>query len=119
MKDLNPMVKHYLITLLWSTNDNEGNPLDDKSSIEDISEEGIEMAIKDCEDFKSKVKDEILDRYDDSSLGHDFFLTRNGHGSGFWDGDYGKEDGDILTEISNSFNKIDAYRGDDGKIYFS
>lgn len=38
---------------------------------------------------------------------HDFFLTRNGHGSGFWDGDY--KEGDKLTEIAKSFGQDDGF----------
>ena len=33
--------------------------------------------------------------------GHDFWLTRNGHGAGFWDRGYKKEIADALTEDSH------------------
>ena len=52
------------------------------------------------------------------SVGHDFWLTRNGHGAGFWDGDYEKEIGIKLTELSQQFGECHAYVGDDNKIYF-
>jgi len=35
----------------------------------------------------------------EAQAGHDFWLTRNGHGAGFWDGDW-PETGDALTEAS-------------------
>lgn len=47
---------------------------------------------------------------------HDFWLTRCGHGCGFWDGDYGHI-GDRLTEAAKKFGNVDLYVGDDGKIY--
>jgi hypothetical protein len=50
--------------------------------------------------------------------GHDFWLTRNLHGAGFWDGDW-PEVGDKLTAISEQFGELWAYLGDDGLIYLS
>lgn len=50
--------------------------------------------------------------------GIDFWLTRNGHGAGFWNGDWGA-DGDRLTAIVKLFPPVDAYLGDDGMVYFS
>jgi hypothetical protein len=52
-----------------------------------------------------------------SSLGHNFWLTRNGHGAGFWGSDdYTNEVGDILSKISEKFGEVDIYIGDDGKV---
>lgn len=59
---------------------------------------------------------------------HDLWLTRNGHGAGFWDrrftygedGDEIPELGDELTAIvTDHFPQLDAYKGDDGKAYLS
>ena len=48
--------------------------------------------------------------------GHDFWLTRNREGAGFWDGFWG-EDGDTLTELAQEFPEVDVYVGDDGLLY--
>jgi len=48
--------------------------------------------------------------------GHDFWFTRNGHGSGFWDGDWPVY-GDILTKLSENYGPIDTYKGDNALIY--
>lgn len=48
--------------------------------------------------------------------GHDFWLTRNGHGAGFWVRNLG-EAGDALTAIAHSFGESTPYVGDDGRIY--
>jgi hypothetical protein len=51
--------------------------------------------------------------------GHDFWLTRNGHGAGFWDRtplEKGKL-GDELTKLCKAFGESDLYWGDDGGIY--
>jgi hypothetical protein len=49
--------------------------------------------------------------------GHDFWLTRNGHGAGFWDGHWPEPAADVLTRLAHSFGYSDLYRGDDGKLY--
>ena len=56
---------------------------------------------------------------DMEQVAHDFWLTRNRHGAGFWDGDYEEEAGKKLTEIAHSFGEVHPYVGDDGKIYIS
>jgi hypothetical protein len=50
-----------------------------------------------------------------NQVGHDLHLTRNGHGAGFWDGNYG-DAGDALTELSKPFGSISVQVGldDDG-----
>lgn len=53
----------------------------------------------------------------DAYAGHDFWLTRNGYGAGFWDGDWQKDVGEQLTQLSKSFGECNLYIGDDGKIY--
>jgi len=53
-----------------------------------------------------------------SQAGHDLWLTRNGHGAGFWDRDLG-EAGDKLTELSKEMGELTLLQGDgDGKLYF-
>ncbi len=52
-------------------------------------------------------------------LGHDFWLTRNGHGTGFFDRETGTEESrDALTTLSKVFGDCDCYAGDDGLLYF-
>jgi hypothetical protein len=49
--------------------------------------------------------------------GHDFWLTRCGHGAGFWDGDWKEPAATELTKASKAFGNIELYVGDDGFIY--
>src|SRR5688572_3851995 len=95
-------LRQYLETALWSSLDEStesgGYPLDDNYTIDDIDEKSIEQAKLDIEKFK-QLAGSLIDDLDDSDLGHDFWLTRNGHGAGFWDGDYSKEIGEKLTKI--------------------
>lgn len=48
--------------------------------------------------------------------GHDFWLTRCGHGAGFWDRGLG-DIGCKLTEAASVYGSVDLYIGDDGLIY--
>ena len=106
----------------WSTSDNStpsgGEPLDKNYSVNDIAAEAVEKASTDWAAF-IKQAGSLLDDLDLTDVAHDFWLTRNGHGSGFWDGDYEKEIGEKLTQISKEFGSVDLYIGDDGKLYFS
>jgi len=51
-------------------------------------------------------------------VGHDLWLTRNGHGAGFWDRGW-REFGNTLSEIARGMGSVDAYRGDDHLVYFA
>src|SRR3990172_8263743 len=108
------MLDSYLETMLWSSNDMDTEePLDKNYSTSDVSKDAVAQAKKDLEAFSKKAGD-ILSRYDDESIGHDFWLTRNGHGAGFWDGDYEEEegDGDKLTEIAKEFGELNPMVND-------
>lgn len=116
MTDLEEMVNSYLETALWSSTDGD-EPLDNKYSQEDIYDDDVITAKSDCACFVA-MAEELLDDLDEGQLGHDFWLTRNGHGAGFWDGDYEEELGNKLTELSKKFTEVEPYVGDDNKIYF-
>jgi hypothetical protein len=49
--------------------------------------------------------------------GHDFALTRNGHGAGYWDGDLPEELGARLTEAAKLAGECWPYLGDDQTVY--
>lgn len=40
-----------------------------------------------------------------TQAGHDFWFTRNGHGAGFWDGDWPLY-GDLLTDASQGYGEF-------------
>jgi hypothetical protein len=112
-------------------NDSSGEPmLDANYSLDDIADETVE-SIRDM--FASLVVEHPLavrmflkwrasrhvgrngqltlirdtrPAYDSSQFGYDFYLTREGHGAGFWDRGLG-ELGDYLTQIAKSAGSAD------------
>lgn len=89
-------VRSYLETALWSTEgENEG-------LFE--SQEYLDNLQKELYDFWEKTKHLYTnDEIETGHIEHDFYLTRNGHGAGFWDGDY--EKGEELTKVAKSFGE--------------
>ncbi len=119
----------YLECALWSSThtkmdgEEEGEtiPLDSEYGFDDFSKEALDKAVKDLDSFWEKAeayKSDFDSGHEFSKIGHDFWLTREGHGAGFWDGDYEDELGKKLTEISKSFGNGDIYVGDDNLLYF-
>lgn len=116
---LENFIKGYLEAALFTSNDlSDDTPLD-KLTISDFSPEALARAKKDCDLFVRAGK-EFLDeaKMDDAAAGHDFWLTRNGHGAGFWDRDLG-DVGDRLTELCKFFGETDLYLGDDRQLHFN
>ena len=106
----------YLAAALWTATNEDGEPLDDTYSPEDFAPEALARATTDCEDFiKSCGRD--LNGIDVEQAGHDFWLTRNGHGAGFRDRGLG-ERGKRLTDAAHAYGSCDLYAGDDDLLYF-
>lgn len=112
-------LRQYLVTALWSETDydNDDEPFDKNHTITDFADEALEKATKDCNSFMEKNEEYLLNAGDDEQNGHDFWLTRNGHGAGFWDRGYSKEVSDHLTAACEKYGEIHIARGDDGKLY--
>jgi hypothetical protein len=55
--------------------------------------------------------------YNAARAGHDFFLTRNRHGAGFWDRGLG-EVGDRLTEAAHSYGEQNLYQDDEDELIY-
>ena len=107
-------IDYALGTLLWSETDDDGSPFDDTFSADEI--EG------DTDTFAEQLDAFVRDNWTDlegtnpESCGHDFVLTRNGHGAGFWDGGWGDK-GDRLTASCKPYGDASLYIGDDGALY--
>jgi hypothetical protein len=142
--DVEEILSSYIEAGLWATHDestpNGGEPLDANYSAADIAPETLEQMRADIIEFLDRVGVDDIESYltgrrftqgignrhiesgeefvpqTAQQMGHDFFLTREGHGVGFWDrglGDLGED----LSEICREMGECNLYVGDDGKIY--
>lgn len=112
-------VQAYIECALWSSLDNAdesgGEPLDRNYDTDDMTRACKKQMRADCDDFVALCEREgqtwdyqgNREYTDDERAGHDFWLTRNGHGSGFWD--RGLTNGDELTKLAKSFGEVDLY----------
>ena len=114
---------HYLACAFWLEQSDDENEIhfEQTHDIDDLSNDAVGAILLDVIDFVTVVNREFPDWQEEvepEMLGHDFFLTRNGHGSGFWDRDYETEGlGDKLTALCKPYGEQGLYLGDDGLIY--
>lgn len=118
----------YIEAALWSSTyqteeDGENFPMDDGEH--ELAPETEDAMLHDCADFFAYCEEIGIDpipEYDcpqygnAEKSGHDFWLTRNRHGVGYWDRGLG-DVGHNLTEAAHTFGSADLYVGDDGLIY--
>jgi hypothetical protein len=120
----------YIECALWASNDDStpqgGDPLDSNYGIDDIDPDTLARMVDDCRRFQEENAADLAlynhPRWTAPELGgHDFWLTRNGHGCGFWDRhDCLPEDaGERLTAAAEKAREYYIYLGDDGVIYGS
>ena len=108
--DTEEILEHYLSCALWSTpcEERKLDGLDSEFSTEDVSTKLKAQSLKDiCNllEFLTAAGVKIKEN-SESQFGHDFWLTRNGHGAGFWDGEWDTEEdpelGDKITNVIKS-----------------
>lgn len=95
-------LRGYMACALWASSNESGEGITDDHDSSHMSKETLTTIASDCEAFLVAVGDVPHEAFeptlgdaqsaDNESLadqmGHDFWLTRNGHGAGFWDGDW-------------------------------
>ncbi len=64
----------------------------------------VAHAVKDCESFQSAFGDLIVD--DPDHAGRDFWYTRQGHGCGFWDGDWDEPAASVLDAAASAYGEL-------------
>lgn len=116
---LDTFTRSYVEAALWTTTDNSrpdgGDPLDRNYGIDDIHPDTLAKMVAVSRIFQDAHADDIAP--DPDLAGYHFWLTRNGHGSGFWNGDWPDEVGERLTEAAHRYHEVNLYVGDDGFIY--
>ena len=120
----------YIEAAMWASNDESrpdgGDPLDQNYVPADIDRKTFEKMRDDCARFQAENED-LLARYyselptkawpGEAQAGHDFWLSRNGHGAGFFDREASHEVLDALQEKAEAFGYFELYVGDDKHIY--
>ncbi len=131
--DLDAFTRAYIEAALWSTNDESdergGEPMDANYDIYDIEPDTLAKLAADCAKFQAENAADLAlynhPQWTAAELGgHDFWLTRNGHGCGFWDrNDCLPEDaGQRLTDAAHAYGEVYLEVGDpdaDGQRWIS
>lgn len=117
-------IRAYVKCALWSSDVSEdddtsllqaGYTIDDIIDWRSVGEmaRDVRAFIVGCDQFRPGIFGGI----DPEQIGHDFWLTRNGHGAGFWDRGLG-ERGDYLTSMAKPHGEAYLIIGDDGGLYY-
>ncbi len=110
----------YIEAALWSSTyeHTEGNevwdsPIDSDYAPDSLAPEALKAMQDDCRKFVEENLETIEAEKDDDNdfnrAGHDFWLTRNGHGAGFWDSDWSEPGADKLDKASEAFGECHLY----------
>jgi hypothetical protein len=108
---LQAFTRQYTDTLLWTCLDHLGHPLDQTYEITDIAPTSVEAIQLECAAFWAEHSELFTtENYTGSGCpyeqaGHDFCLTRNGHGAGFADGDWAEPAATTLTEACHQWKE--------------
>lgn len=123
---MDDFLRGYLECAFWLSaglDETGDTSLDDAGfTFDDIAPSALADAAEDCAQFRETnasdlARYEELSLRDEASAGHDFWLSRNGHGAGFFDrGD--DPVFDRLQDAARSWGESNVYVGDDGKVYF-
>lgn len=116
-------VTAYFKAALWSTSASTPDDPDDEQALEewatkeDIAPRTREIMEAEALAFYHQnwafIPDPLIEQ-----AGYDFWLTRNQHGSGFWDSPNVWGDAEpLLTERAHAAGERDLYVGDDWRIY--
>lgn len=111
--------------------ENEQRFIDGKPEIEinreDIDADALQQIVRDCQAFYIANENHVhasgacvRDGCDDQAgfAGSDLYMTRAGHGVGFWDSTCWKpEHGQPMSDYVDGMGYFEPYIGDDGKVY--
>ena len=123
LTNLSEFTRAYIVAALWTFDeDAPSGEYEDSGRIEELAPrihpDSLASMTQEAGEFHSLNGHLWKDHYSDDRAGHDFWLTRNGHGAGFWDRDeLPDEIGKQLTDAAHKCGERYLYYGDDGKIY--
>lgn len=115
---INVIIDSYLETAIWTEDfdkEVEGKTIYDFSdNARNQAKEEIEWFLKNSVDMFGSL---VFKDVSYTSIGHDIWLSRNGHGAGFFDRGYEKEISDFLMYLSHELGEI-ALEVNNDKIDF-
>lgn len=116
----------YIGAALWSSRCEEGGDcefLDAKYDVEDFDAESLASMKNTCRGFFERFKHYIAPEYiidqsywPETHAGIDFWLTRNHHGTGFWDNRWKEPAATEMTNTAEAYGECYLYV-ENGKIY--
>lgn len=113
--NVDKVVEGYIECALWSDRADDGESFDSEGFTEDDLTPGAVASIsEDCTNFCNDNEAD-LEGLDPSQVGHDFCLTRNHHGAGFWDRGLGAR-GDRLTAACQPYGSSHLYVTEEGQV---
>lgn len=133
LASLDSFTRAYVDAMLWTE---EEGLKEDASQHEDehepatrwdvnvhcIAPDALAKIVADCRAFQEAEEENLTEAYEGhdeygyEQAGHDFWLNRNHHGTGFWDRGLGKV-GHLLSDGAHATGSSDLYFGDDGLLY--
>lgn len=117
---LTTFLNAYITCAIWSSTDqdDDNTPLDKNFTPNDLSPQALVTMRADCERFlQESGLAPTHPLWHETRAGHDFWLTRNHHGAGFWDGDWPEPLATRLTDLAHTFKEQTLYVGDDNKLH--
>lgn len=125
VKSFDDFTNAYVAAAMATSTDNRtpsgGEPLDKNYNHKDFHIDTLQRMKKDCEDFQKRFGKYLEPLgIDDGEAGTMFWLSRNGHGTGFWDVRDWRDEraeawGDLLHKAAKSYGPYDLYFADSGR----
>lgn len=110
------ILPYYLEACAWAESGEDSSPLGRIPP--DFADDAKEEAAIRCESFLHENPDVGACGLGAEAIGHDLWLTSQGHGTGFWDRGLPYDMGQRLTKRAK-LEHADAYIGDDGLIHLT
>jgi hypothetical protein len=120
-QQFDPFILAYIEAALWSSTDDLGEPLDKNYDVADLSDDLVASVCRDCREFQRENYNDLAIAYEHvaynvEQAGHDFWLSRNWHGAGFFDRGLG-DVGQRLQTAASDCHEVNLYVGDDNHLY--
>jgi hypothetical protein len=112
---LDTFTQAYIHAAAFTTDPDPGQGEYPAPELTDIDPAFLAQAIADCAAFQEAHAADIAG--DDAHAGRDFWYTREGHGCGFWDGDWPEEAGERLTQAAEAYGEVHMEVFADGREF--